>query len=261
MTETVLDDRLKPFIDYLDKIDVWLDEVPPIEQPMRFGNKAFRTWLDRIIENGDADLQVICAAGNPEFKNLDRAIPELKQYLVDSFGDYQRIDYGTGHELNFFALLYCLCKIGIYKYEDYQMLINKIFQRYLVLMRKLQTYYYLEPAGSHGVWGLDDYQHLAFLFGASQLINNPDGYEPEAIHNESAIAQKDDYMYFGCVAFIKQVKTGVPFGESSPMLNDISGVPNWDKVAQGMLKMFTVEVMGKLPVIKHLKFGSILGFK
>ena len=82
MTETVLDDRLKPFIDYLDKIDVWLDEVPPIEQPMRFGNKAFRTWLDRIIENGDADLQVICAAGNPEFKNLDRAIPELKQYLV-----------------------------------------------------------------------------------------------------------------------------------------------------------------------------------
>lgn len=65
-------------------------------------------------------------------------------------------------------------------------------------------------------------------------------------------------MYFGCVAFIKKVKVGVPFGESSPMLNDISGVPSWEKVAQGMLKMFNAEVMGKLPVIKHLKFGSIL---
>jgi hypothetical protein len=38
-------------------------------------------------------------------------------------------------------------------------------------------------------------------------------------------------MYFGCISFIKEVKKGVPFGESSPMLNDISGVPSWDKVA------------------------------
>lgn len=68
-------------------------------------------------------------------------------------------------------------------------------------------------------------------------------------------------MYFGCIAFIKQVKAGVPFGESSPILNDVSGCPSWDKVSQGMYKMFNAEVLGKLPVIKHLKFGSILGFK
>jgi hypothetical protein len=42
---------------------------------------------------------------------------------------------------------------------------------------------------------------------------------------------KDDYMYFGCIAFIKEVKHGVPFFESSPMLNDISAVPNWEKVS------------------------------
>ena len=52
----------------------------------------------------------------------------------------------------------------------------------------------------------------------------------------------------------------MPFAETSPMLNDISGVPNWDKVATGMQKMFLVEVMGKIVVIKHLKFGSILSF-
>lgn len=67
-------------------------------------------------------------------------------------------------------------------------------------------------------------------------------------------------MYFGCIKFIKSVKKGVSFGESSPMLNDISAVPNWDKVTTGLMKMFTVEVVGKHPVIKHLKFGSILDF-
>jgi hypothetical protein len=56
-------------------------------------------------------------------------------------------------------------------------------------------------------------------------------------------------MYFGCIRFIKKVKTGVPFGESSPMLNDISGVPNWDKVSLGMMKMHQAEVFGKIPVI------------
>ena len=71
----------------------------------------------------------------------------------------------------------------------------------------------------------------------------------------------DDYMYFGCIKFIKTVKKGVYFGESSPMLNDISGCPNWEKVAGGLLKMFMAEVIGKHPVIKHLKFGSILCFK
>ena len=137
MTQTPLSDRIKPLHDWLDKIELWLNEVPPLEQEMRFGNKAFRTWLDKIKDDVDVDLGVIMQAGNPNFKHYQRAIVEVKEYLLDSFGSYERIDYGTGHELNFYVFLYCMCKLGIYTVNDYEVLINKVFNRYIQVMRRL----------------------------------------------------------------------------------------------------------------------------
>ena len=58
-------------------------------------------------------------------------MPEIRQYLIESFGSYERIDYGTGHELNFFIFLYSMCKIGMYSVNDFKPLINRVFQRYL----------------------------------------------------------------------------------------------------------------------------------
>lgn len=32
----------------LDTLMKWVDEIEPVDQPQRFGNVAFRTWLDKV---------------------------------------------------------------------------------------------------------------------------------------------------------------------------------------------------------------------
>lgn len=43
-------DVTKGIVSLLDKLDVWIEETPPIEQPQRFGNQAFRTWYKKVKE-------------------------------------------------------------------------------------------------------------------------------------------------------------------------------------------------------------------
>jgi len=40
----------KKLIGMLEAMDTWIDEIPPIDQPQRFGNKAFRTWCGKLEE-------------------------------------------------------------------------------------------------------------------------------------------------------------------------------------------------------------------
>lgn len=120
-----------------------------------------------------------------------------------------------------------------------------VLYRYLVLIRKLILKYSLEPAGSHGVWGLDDHSFLPYIFGSAQygpviesdmksiptegsVEGAPD---PGDVVNAGIVErERKQNLYFGAIGFINDVKRG-PFWEHSPTLFDISGVrAGWAKI-------------------------------
>jgi len=181
---------------------------------------------------------------------------EMCTYFVECFGSHSRIDYGTGHELCFAFWMAGLYKLGAFTKDDQEALVFDVFNQYLQLMRELQRVYWLEPAGSKGVWGLDDYQFLPLLWGAAQLIGH-ETIKPSSIHDESIVElNAADYFYLSSIQFIKKIKSGV-FAEHSPILNDISAVPTWNKVNSGLIAMYQKEVLNKFPVVQHIFFGSV----
>ncbi|KAI8921533.1 hypothetical protein BC831DRAFT_476697 [Entophlyctis helioformis] len=238
----------------LDVLDSWIDDIPPEDTPQRFGNMAFRKWAQRLA----GEAQQLSALMLPD--TVPSAKIELAVYLAGGFGDGTRIDYGSGHELAFCAWLCCLDLLGVFGPADHQALVTRVFVRYLALVRRLQRVYMLEPAGSHGVWGLDDHQFLPYLWGSAQLLNHP-RIKPKSIMQRDIVAHfHNEYLYLACIQYIHDVKRG-PFHEHSPMLYDISGVAAWAKVNSGMLKMYAAEVLHKLPVIQHFYFGELLPFE
>jgi len=93
----------------LRQMGEWVDAIPPLHQPMRYGNKAFRSWNERLVSNASSLCAgIIAAAGGAAAAGAAGAELELAPYLCDSFGNATRIDYGTGHETNFFVFLCAL---------------------------------------------------------------------------------------------------------------------------------------------------------
>lgn len=253
----------------LQKLEEVIEDAPPDTGPRRFGNVSFRTWY-KLVEN-----QLRALLTNTLPPDLGAAIEEISVYLMGSFGSPQRLDYGTGHELSFLAFLGCLWKLGFFQKSEpgaeERHIVLGVFEQYMRLVRALIKTYNLEPAGSHGVWGLDDNSFLPYIFGSAQLSpaitdndetptegSLPNAPEPGAVSKANLVDKdKATNMYFSAIAFIFDVKKG-PFWEHSPMLFDISGIKDgWGKINKGMIKMYNAEVLSKFPVVQHFPFGSL----
>ena len=232
----------------------------------------------------------------------------LKPYILESFGSFGRIDYGSGHELSFALLLVCLSVLRFFpvdseessgpsSYPDEERAIAlKVFPKYLRVVWRVQDVYKLEPAGSHGVWGLDDYHFLPYLWGSSQVRGGRRSYsamwpslmfflllddptlEPSSVLAPPPLPSTN--LYNLCINRIHSIKSGGAFHEHSPQLYSVAmGVPpavrttsrdqdgklttkyvsgGWKKVNIGMMKMYVAEVLSKRVVVQHTPLGGIL---
>ncbi|KAH9446294.1 hypothetical protein MJO29_015948 [Puccinia striiformis f. sp. tritici] len=161
--------QARAVISILDRLDHWITEIPLDPSPQRFGNKAFKIWGQRLeseAEHLHTHTQVITDYHKPIHT-------ELLHHFKTSFGSFGRLDYGTGHELSFLGYLSILHLTRILNNQDLLLTGLIIYQKYFNLCRRLQKVYNLEPAGSKGVYGLDDFFHVVYIFGSAQLLYHP----------------------------------------------------------------------------------------
>ncbi|WVW81825.1 hypothetical protein I302_103822 [Kwoniella bestiolae CBS 10118] len=256
---------IRTLLDMLDKMIGWIEEVPIQPQSnQRFGNLAFRSYI-KLVEERLPSLFTSSAIP-------PTLLPQLLPLFLNShaFGHPVRIDYGTGHELAFVMGLY-VCVISGWiggqgdKEEEEDELILRVFARYLDLMTLLQKTYRLEPAGSHGVWGLDDYCFLPYLFGSAQLLDGPlsptqclSQASSSSYRSNSTAAQEIKDLYTLSLYHLTLFKSGAAFSEHSPLLWSLSQMKDWVKIQGGLRKMFMAEVAGKKVVVQGLWVGGWL---
>ncbi len=146
-------------------------------------------------------------------------IGELVPYLAGAFGSFVRIDYGSGHELAFAAWLCFLRKAQFLKEEDEEAIGLRIIPLYLQVVWNLQDTYRLEPAGSHGVWGLDDFHFVPYIIGAAQLAAQSD-YKPVQIsshtHRPAGGLQQQHVPPQELLAFVPAASSSGSFGAGKP---------------------------------------------
>ncbi|KAF7697453.1 Serine/threonine-protein phosphatase 2A activator 2 [Cucumispora dikerogammari] len=219
MQEAEFTDEVINKLNIVPEIDFTLDSMKKEAKKSLFSkNIAFQIFMPIKITGGD--LQI------------------LKSYLKNSYGNSQRCDYGTGHELNFLCFLFCLSKFTPIDIFD-------SMQIYYFSSRLFIVKFKLESAGSKGVWGVDDYEILSFYImgikiGTKILSNSFD------------------------IPFVKQLfqfvycyKKTANLSENSPFLFDILSETG-NVIAERVEERIERELFGSFVVMQHFVYSNML---
>ncbi|KAI5169244.1 serine/threonine-protein phosphatase 2A activator [Pancytospora epiphaga] len=193
---------------YLDIIEGIVEKTPLSKEPARFANAAMR----------DVISQICLETSNP--------------YLRESFGNSIRMDYGTGHELNYLCYLYTQYAQNQLEIDSVSVLLNRYFR----LVRRYIKKFNIEAAGARGCWSVDDYQFLPYLFGSA-----------ENFRDTRKIMEIQEGMFYE--AWFNHGDMGI--------VANICKL-SWPEINIGLFKMYDEEVLGKHVVTQHFIYSDFL---
>lgn len=215
---------------------------------------GFLKWHTLLLKNSGPFLEGVLPT------ELHPALVEVSAYLVDSFGFPDEVEYGVGNEAAFLTFLMCLYRIGYLDVEDLKAIALRIFVEYLKLCRMLQELYNLKPANK-SQFAIDDYQFVPYIWGSAQLIGNELNLVPESYADRTTVEKyAGDYLILDAVKYIFEKKSG-EFHEHSQELWNITAIHTWERLNNGLLRMYEAEVLQKFNVVRRFRFGSLFSFE
>lgn len=165
---------------------------------------------------------------------------------------------------------------------------NVIFPscRYLDIVDYLISSYRLQPSTEFGNWGLNDYRHVAFVWGSAQLAAG-DGPSPAAcvLDETAASRHRDAFVFAKCMDAVHRRANG-GYGSDEPVENgggggpdgrkrrqrtppvwshsyqlwNVTGLTRWDRVNECLTNAFRRDVLGRFEIVSRLAFGELLKF-
>lgn len=239
----------------LDAINEKINQTECIDGDHRFANIA-ATIIHEFLEK--INLRKYFHDENcTETREIsDNDIISLRTYLMESFGNKIRLDYGTGHEINFLAFLYVARCCEILSISD----VPDLFQKYFIVVRNFIYKYNIEPAGTLGCFAVDDYSYFPFFLGSAELSAKK--YSEITIQQLLRNDKYKHFMYREVIDFCIEHKTrGDPYGSTiiihPPMLQSFCEMP-WIEVNKVMLEFIDKKVFRRYVAIQHFRYCRFL---
>jgi serine/threonine-protein phosphatase 2A activator len=195
----------------LFKIQEIIQTCPLSEEKGRYANPGMVKVIEQV-----SDLSTNIS------KNIIDA--DSFRYLSNSFGNKIRMDFGTGHELNFLCFLF----VNYKKKEIALNEVSQILKFYFSLVKLFIKKFNVEAAGSRGVWSIDDYLLLPYLLGSVENFNSP---LPIDLISGGMFKEACE-------------------GNRSVMLKEMCKL-TWPQINIGLYRMYVDEVLGRYVVTQH----------